>query len=133
MARSATIYTGIRCGPVHSTWCRDNATPADVFESAAATGCGLCAFVAQGWREYRAEIVAESIREGWFDPEDQPGDVSADIQQISSYREAQVDTVVTRLERADDDRQRAELDMDWTVEEDPEVIRDLCSETHCVR
>ena len=23
MARSATIYTGIRCGPVHSTWCRD--------------------------------------------------------------------------------------------------------------
>ena len=37
MARSATIYTGIRCRPVHSTWCRDIAL--DILILAALKGC----------------------------------------------------------------------------------------------
>lgn len=62
--------------------------------------------MAQGWREHRAEIVTEAIREGLFDREEQPEDLSTDIQQISTYREAHIGTVVTRLEREDDGRQK---------------------------
>ncbi|KAI1458744.1 heterokaryon incompatibility protein-domain-containing protein [Annulohypoxylon moriforme] len=78
----------------------------DVFHCAKESQCGLCIAVAKGWQDYRAAAIVDSSKDGMIDPHVPPEDLDADVQNISAYNNGKVQTVVLRLERADDGRQR---------------------------
>ncbi|XDG06140.1 hypothetical protein ABKA04_005755 [Annulohypoxylon sp. FPYF3050] len=134
----------------------------DVFRCAEEIRCGLCVEVARSWQDYRAAAFGDSSKDGMTNAQDPPENLDADVQNISAYNNGKIETVVLRLERADDGRQRwsyalrvacipestvgwdvhhelfaelkiaknsdlrntgedsyRELDMDWTIPEDP--------------
>ncbi|KAI1380555.1 heterokaryon incompatibility protein-domain-containing protein [Hypoxylon crocopeplum] len=78
----------------------------DVFLCASTSKCKLCISVTQGWKEYRQAAITDSTREGMINPQAPPDDLQTDLQQISAYNDGKVQTVVLRLERGDDGRQR---------------------------
>ncbi|KAI0888329.1 heterokaryon incompatibility protein-domain-containing protein [Annulohypoxylon maeteangense] len=78
----------------------------DVFRCAEVSKCGLCVAVARGWQDYRAAAIIDSSKDGMIDAQVPPDDLDADVQNIPAYNNGEVQTVVLRLERADDGRQR---------------------------
>ncbi|KAI1087222.1 heterokaryon incompatibility protein-domain-containing protein [Rostrohypoxylon terebratum] len=78
----------------------------DVFRCAELIRCGLCVEVARSWQDYRAAAFVDSSRDGMTNARDPPDNFGADVQNISAYNNGKVETVVLRLEREDDGRQR---------------------------
>ncbi|KAF2971192.1 hypothetical protein GQX73_g2406 [Xylaria multiplex] len=109
--------------------------PALVYESSAATRCALCRFITQGWQEYRETSISNSIHEGLLEENYQFEDLHASITSLTAYQSAEVDTVVLRLERANDGRQKWSYalrvacrplqreDWDWQIH--PELFAEL--------
>ncbi|KAI1826583.1 heterokaryon incompatibility protein-domain-containing protein [Xylaria intraflava] len=112
-----------------------HARPILVYESSAATGCALCRFVTQGWQEYRELSISNSIREGELEGSYPFEDLHASVVGLTAYRNAEIDTVVLRLERANDGRQKWSYalrvacrplqtdDWDWQIH--PELLAEL--------